>query len=179
MNILINLSIKMKILLLLIFPILGLAFFAINSVADKSTIVNEMESVQPLAQLAVKVSALVHETQKERGATAGFLGSKGKKFVTELPAQRKNTDQKREALLSFIEGFEREGYSSEFNSQLSSALSKLENVQNIRSEVSTMKIATGDAIGYYTAMNGAFLNVIGQMTELTSNGEVIDRKSVV
>lgn len=72
MNILINLSIKMKILLLLIFPILGLAFFAINSVNDKSAIVSEMESVQQLAQLAVKVSALVHETQKERGATAGF-----------------------------------------------------------------------------------------------------------
>ena len=162
----------MKILLLLIFPILGLAFFAINSVADKSAIVSEMESVQPLAQLAVKVSALVHETQKERGATAGFLGSKGKKFVTELPAQRKNTDQKREVLLSFMEAFDRKGYSSEFNSQLSSALSKLEGIQNIRSQVSTMKIAAGEAIGYYTAMNGAFLNVIGQMTELTNNGEV-------
>jgi len=156
----------------LIFPILGLAFFAINSVNDKSAIVAEMQSVQQLSQLAVKVSALVHETQKERGATAGFLGSKGKKFVSELPAQRDNTDNKNAALISFMAAFDREGYSSEFNNQLSSALSKLESIQDIRSEVSTMNIATGDAIAYYTSMNGAFLNVIGQMTELTNNGEV-------
>ena len=162
----------MKVLLLLIFPILGLAFFAVTSVTEKTAIVSEMESVQSLAQLAVRVSALVHETQKERGATAGFLGSKGKKFVTELPAQRKNTDLKRDELNSFMETFERDIYSSEFNNQLSSVLSKLEKIQGIRSEVSSMNISTGSAIGYYTGMNGAFLNIIGQMTELSNSGEV-------
>ena len=30
--------------------------------------------------MSVKISALVHETQKERGMTAGFLGSGGKNF---------------------------------------------------------------------------------------------------
>lgn len=162
----------MKILLLLIFPILGLAFFAVNSVTEKSAIVTEMESVQSLAQLAVKVSALVHETQKERGATAGFLGSKGKKFVTELPAQRKNTDAKRDELNSFMQTFERDIYSGEFNNQLNNVLAKLEKIQGIRSGVSSMNIATGTAIGYYTGMNGAFLNVIGQMIALSHSGEV-------
>jgi len=162
----------MKILLLLIFPILGLAFFAINSVSEKSAIVSEMESVQSLAQLAVKVSALVHETQKERGATAGFLGSKGKKFVTELPAQRNNTDKKSEELNSFLQTFARDSYSREFNNQLNSVLVKLENIQGIRSGVSSMTIETGTAIGYYTGMNGDFLNVIGQMTAMSNSGEV-------
>lgn len=31
------------------------------------------------AELSTKIGALVHETQKERGMTAGFLGSKGEK----------------------------------------------------------------------------------------------------
>lgn len=159
-------------MILLIFPVLGLVFFAVNSVNEKVAIVSEMESVQQLAQLAVKVSALVHETQKERGATAGFLGSKGKNFVAELPAQRLDTDRKAAELNNFIKTFHKEEYSNEFNSQLSDALSRLESIQSIRSNVSSLNIATAKAIGYYTGMNSAFLNVIGQMTELTSNGEV-------
>ncbi len=172
MNFLANISIKIKILLLLIFPILGLTFFAVNSVTDKSTIVSEMGSVQVLAQLAVKVSALVHETQKERGATAGFLGSKGKKFVTELPAQRNNTDIKRDELNNFMQTFERDNYSKEFNNQLNSVLAKLEKIQGIRSGVSSMTISAVNAIGYYTGINGDFINVISQMTGLSNSGEV-------
>ncbi|MCW9032174.1 MAG: nitrate- and nitrite sensing domain-containing protein, partial [Gammaproteobacteria bacterium] len=159
MNFLANITIKMKILILLFFPILGLAFFAINSVNDKSEIVSEMESVQQLAQLAVKVSALVHETQKERGATAGFLGSKGKEFVTELTTQRSDTDQKNADLTGFMNTFNKDEYSNEFNNQLNDALSRLEKIQGIRSKVTAMNIAVGDAIGYYTSMNSAFLDV--------------------
>ena len=44
-------------------------------------------------KLAVSISNLVHETQKERGATAGYVGSKGKKFTKRLPAQRLLTDK--------------------------------------------------------------------------------------
>ena len=79
-----NISIERKIIAMVLIPILGLMYFSLISVADKNRVLGEMEAVDSLAQLAVRVSALVHETQKERGATAGFLGSKGTQFVTEL-----------------------------------------------------------------------------------------------
>ncbi len=172
MNILSNISIRMKIMILLTVPVLGLAYFSVNSVIEKGQVVSEMESVQTLAQLAVKVSALVHETQKERGATAGFLGSKGTKFVTELPAQRLNTDGKRSELKSYLADFDASAYSSEFQSQLSDALGRLEDLDSKRSAVSAMSIPAGKAIGYYTGMNGAFLGIIDRMTKLSDNGDV-------
>ena len=37
--------------------------------------------VKELNLLSKKMSLLIHETQKERGASAGYLGSHGKKFT--------------------------------------------------------------------------------------------------
>ena len=39
------------------------------------------ETVKRNVKIAVALSNLMHETQKERGATAGYLGSKGKIFI--------------------------------------------------------------------------------------------------
>jgi hypothetical protein len=36
-----------------------------------------MQCVQALTELVIDTSALVHEVQRERGLSAGFLGSKG------------------------------------------------------------------------------------------------------
>ncbi|OOZ38570.1 hypothetical protein BOW53_15015 [Solemya pervernicosa gill symbiont] len=167
-----NLSIRLKILIMLVAPVIGLLYFSIISVMDKSDVVAEMESVEPLAQLAVKVSALVHETQKERGATAGFLGSKGTKFVTELPAQRNNTDQKRNELNQFLKAFNKGAYGGGFENGLNDVLNRLGQIDSIRSSVSAQTIKGGDAIGYYTGINGQFLNLIGEMTALSDNGVI-------
>ena len=167
-----NISIKLKIIIMVLIPILGLMYFSLTNVAEKAGMLSEMEAVDSLAELAVRVSSLVHETQKERGATAGFLGSKGKKFVTELPAQRKNTDQRRAALESYLAGFDAAAYGSHFQAQLNDALGRLRGINDKRRAVSDQSIPAGEAIGYYTKMNGAFLNVIATMIELSDNGEI-------
>ena len=51
---------------------------------------NAVTQAQKLNILSQKLSLLIHETQKERGASAGFLGSKGTKFVEILPKDRKS-----------------------------------------------------------------------------------------
>ena len=159
-------------MLLLAAPILGLIFFVGDLVYEKTVIVSELDGVETVAELAVKVSAMVHETQKERGMTAGFLGSKGKKFITKLPAQRKNVDSKRAAMEEYLKIFERKAFSADFNKQLDVALSMLKKIGDTRTKVSALNITSGSAIGYYTKMNGAFLKVIGEMAFLTSNGEI-------
>jgi len=171
-NLLANLSIKAKILLMLIFPVGGLLFFSINTVLVKTEMVDNMNTIKPLAALAVKASALVHETQKERGLTAGFLGSKGVKFVVELPAQRANTDKALSALKTFLQDFESAPYGSGFKGQLEGVQLMLNKLEGTRSAVSALKIRTGDAIGYYTGLNANFLNIIGTTTQYSANGDI-------
>jgi len=54
-----------------------------------------------IVELSVKLSNVLHELQKERGASAGFLSSKGSKFSDTLLNQKKLTDEK----LSIFQNF--------------------------------------------------------------------------
>ncbi|MFT6249783.1 MAG: hypothetical protein ACJAZQ_003008, partial [Cognaticolwellia sp.] len=55
--------------------------------------------------LTVANNALVHELQKERGATAVYLGSKGERFTSELKAQRQLTNTARTFLSRGLKDF--------------------------------------------------------------------------
>ena len=88
-----RLTIRTKLLLILLIPISCLLFFSITSTLEKSRAMKEMEGVEGLVSLMVKIGETVQELQKERGLTAGFLASQGKNFKSELIEQRKATDQ--------------------------------------------------------------------------------------
>ena len=75
-----NLSIKFRLLLLIIIPTTVILIFSTMAVKSQYEISQNMEKLYDLSLLNTKISALVHETQKERGFTAGFLGSSGDKF---------------------------------------------------------------------------------------------------
>ncbi|HJP37235.1 MAG TPA: nitrate- and nitrite sensing domain-containing protein [Gammaproteobacteria bacterium] len=93
-----NASIKKKLTLLLLTPLVGLLFFSGKGTLEHSATVSDTKQLQTLSELSVNLSGLVHELQKERGASAGYLGSKGEKFGKELTAQHKEADSKNEAL---------------------------------------------------------------------------------
>ena len=105
-----NLKMRDKLILLLVFPIAGLVYFSVQGIRDTHSEVKEMERVGNLSSLAVKISALTHELQKERGATNLFLGSKGTEFASEVSEQRKESDKRIIDLKTFITGFDSEAY---------------------------------------------------------------------
>ena len=172
MSVLRDLRVRYKILLLVLVPLLGLIYFAIGGILDRSRTAGQMAAIQKLSGLAVATSALVHEAQKERGMTAGFLGSSGKQFQAELPAQRSATDRKVGELRGFLQGFDAAAYGSQFAGALTAALAQLDQLEGMRRGVSGLSVAAGDAVGHYTALNGAFLDVIAHIANLAADGQV-------
>ena len=77
---------------------------------EKRGVVSEMDSLQELADLAPTISALVHELQKERGRSAVFIGSKGTKFVKELPEQWTLTSEKHTNLDNALNTFDAKSF---------------------------------------------------------------------
>jgi methyl-accepting chemotaxis protein len=72
-----DLRIRTKLVLMLLVPLGFLIAFRTSAIVEKSKVAEEMGHLRSLANLSVSISALVHETQRERGATGVFLG-KGK-----------------------------------------------------------------------------------------------------
>ncbi len=177
MAVLKNVKLGGKLMLLVIFPALGLLYFTINGAVEKYRLVTEMGSLQSLSTLAVRSSALVHETQKERGATALFLGSNGEKFGEELSAQRSETDKKIAELGVFLAAFDGLRYGADFGKSLDDAVGDLNRIKETREAVDAMTISADEAIGYYTAMNAEFLDAVSYVARLSTNAQIAVQSS--
>lgn len=78
-----NLSFKKKLTLLELLPFAGLLLFAAEGIKEKASVYFDMKRVVELVIFSTKLSSFVHEMQKERGATAVYLGSEGKEYRSE------------------------------------------------------------------------------------------------
>ncbi len=170
-----NIKIKNKLFILVLLPIVGLLYFSVGEIMEKNQLSTELCKVRDLSEFAVIASALVHETQKERGATAGFLGSNGTKFVSELSTQHQNTDKKRSELKEFVQQMDLDIFSPAFIKHVNSALSQLDEIGAIRSKVSSLNIETKEAILYYTSFNNQVLSAIGEIAKLSSIADISNR----
>ncbi len=167
-----KMGLKSKLMMLLLPPILGMVFFSQFELRSDLQLGDELSKINQLAVLGTSLSALVHEVQKERGRTAGFLGSGGNKFVSELPAQRTNTDQKLTGLKTVLLDFDQTQYAVDLQQKLATAQRLLDKVPSIRERVSGLSIPAKEAIGFYTSINSNLLGIVGLIPKLSSQGEI-------
>ncbi|MEA3228903.1 MAG: nitrate- and nitrite sensing domain-containing protein, partial [Campylobacterota bacterium] len=141
--------------------------------SEKHKIVNEGRILGVSVELAIRVSALVHETQKERGATAIFVGSQGKKFETGLLSQRSQTDKKIEALDTYMKSIDLSELSLVYINDIKKSIDELNRVKTIRSQVDTLSITKADVLHYYTAMNALFLDSISDLAKVAPDPRIV------
>lgn len=87
-------SFRSRLIVLMILPLAGLVYFGASTVRSTWRQVVSLEEVRRQTESAVRASAAVHELQKERGLSAGYLSSKGVRFAAELNGQRNETDRR-------------------------------------------------------------------------------------
>lgn len=88
-----KLSLKAKLALVAAVPIVVMLVLGINGAWQKHADYKKQEQADTLSRLVVNLGEVVHELQKERGISAGFMSSQGAKFADSLTAQRKLTDE--------------------------------------------------------------------------------------
>ncbi len=175
MKLLNNLSIRNKLFVMAGIPTFAMLFFSIYLVLVDYVVWAEMKAIHNLSEIATKASVLVHETQKERGITAGFIGSKGAIFAAELPPQRRTVDKVIANFKTLLKESDTQQYGTKFNQHLDKVLADLDRLSNRRNSISAMTLPLSEAIEFYTALNHKLLGLIREMTELTSSGEMARR----
>ena len=165
-------NLKKKLALLQFLPLAGLLLFATYAIIGKTNLYMEMRKVEELSVFATKASSFVHEMQKERGTTAVYLGSSGKKYGPEVNSQRANTDESLRTLNAFLQDFNPSEFGANFKNNLNKIVSDIAKFDNIRSQVTSLNISSNDAIGYYTSINGKFLSLIGEISGLSNDSNV-------
>lgn len=141
-----------KMLLAICLPLLALVFFAGHYVYDRYRVSQEMEQAQQMLVLVKSSAQLVHELQKERGMSAGFIGSAGSKFADALPQQRAAVD---EAIARFRA--EDQGIAHE---QADQGLAQL---AGIRDQVSQLTIEAPRQVAFYSQLIASLLGVVDEI----------------
>ena len=165
-----DMSFKQKIIALLTLPILGFLWLSVSAISKGVETTSEMSSLNQLTRLSVVYSELVHELQKERGMTAGFIGSQGTKFVGELRAQRTSADNRRNQRTEYWQSAEIDlPQISRLNTEISQSLNQ---ITSIRNRVDSQSIPLSEALGYYTKLNAKLLSVSALIAELSSDATI-------
>jgi methyl-accepting chemotaxis protein len=157
-----------RVIFALLVPLIGLAIAAGMIVAEKRATVGEMHKLSSLAGLATQVSGLVHDMQRERGASAVFLGSKGTQLQRELPAQRLLTDAKRRDFDLAIKGVN----SGRIATILEDASARIEKLTSIRQNIDGLKIPAAESNVYFTTTILRLLDVGLEISQAVTNPDV-------
>ena len=167
-----NMNIKTKLSVLLLLPIIGLMILAGIATYERYTIYNKYIMLNNAVKLSKSITILVHELQKERGMTAGFIASNGDKFKNELPAQQELTNTKSEEFKSFLKTLDISWYGNHFNELVNDSKKRLRELDSIRTNVISLNIDGKKAISYYTNTNQSFLEIIRKVSAFSPNVEM-------
>lgn len=164
-------SVRFKLLVLLWLPLGLLATAGGFEVLRSTRAASFAGSVANTVELASHISRAVHELQRERGFTAGFLGSGGTRFAAELQTQQRATDEFAASLAEAIEIAEAQDPNlarGPVGQELSSAEAQLNRLSSLRARVQNQAVPTREAVAFYSGVNATLLDAVGEGRSLLS-----------
>lgn len=167
-----KLKLSQKLILLALVPTLIMLAFAIFQSFQAVTLLSGSKQLSKMVEFSVVASDLVHELQKERGMSAGYLGSRGGKFRDAIVEQREVTNEKNQTLQLFLKEFDQRNMGKIFSTRLDETLQQLEQLTSQRELITKLTMPLKDALAYYTGMNTMLLKLIEQMSILAPDQDM-------
>ena len=157
----------------MILPVMCLSILAGWIVSEMQYRNHGVYGLRELAHFTPKISALIHELQRERGTSAGFLGEEeGAGFTERLIERRSATDK---ALHQFEQDLERLGAlhrDAGFRARLELVRQYHGELDAHRALISARSLPLADATALYTAYIDSLLTLIGHMASMASSAEM-------
>jgi methyl-accepting chemotaxis protein len=153
--------------------LLGLAIFAGTMVIDARQKSTAAEEVLGATALAAAASLAVHELQRERGMSVGFVASKGATFAAELPRQREETDRRIKAFDDAVGAASSRMRAGAVGARLEAAIDAMRQVGALRQRISSHAIPAAEAGGAYTRAIAAMIGTVDGIAELSSDTAIV------
>jgi methyl-accepting chemotaxis protein len=159
-----NAPLSVKLLLILIFPLLGFLAFAGVYVTGKYHTLTEMDRTVTASGTAQKISAVVTSLQRERGASGVFIGSGGTSMRDALSQFRIDSDTTIKALRSL---------STEASAELIEVLGGLDEIATLRQQVDAQSINSGESGARYTRLIGSLIGYTHSLEARVSDPRIL------
>lgn len=164
-------SISHRLVLLVAVPLVALTTLAGLLINQAYTTYQNSIQTHQLMSLSVNAGNLIHTLQIERGATVGFLQSKGQKFSDVLPGLRTKTDERVALFVKDVDAIDLSQMP-----KLADAISKVKdtvnNVAGIRQRASDLSLTVPEGVSYYSGG-------ITQLIDVMSVGVALNRDASI
>ena len=156
-----DLTIKIKILLVSFIPIL--AILILGTIDGAGLLQQRSQAVQGLhrLELVMLLDEIAHQHAKERGLSAGFIGSQGQQVGEALRAQRARVDEVESRLVQW-QNSHQEDLNVRYNQELSALDKAFEGRLAIRAQVDRLD-ANNQAFSYYSELNAQILELVERL----------------
>jgi methyl-accepting chemotaxis protein len=166
-------TLRGRILLITLVPILGLVLATAELAYDKYRTLTDLERIAPMVGLAEVAADLVHELQKERGGSVGYLTSKGADaFKGRVAAQRQLTDGEIAKYRATYGAMAADPQFERLTDFLTRANASLDRLEAHRRRVDSLTVPVPEHLKYYTAIITDLLDVSVAIQEESPDGEV-------
>ncbi|KZL14549.1 methyl-accepting chemotaxis protein [Pseudovibrio sp. Ad26] len=148
---------KYRIIAIFMLAFVPMLYFAGSQITTAYNKKVEASSIGQVAEFVPVLSAVVHELQKERGRSAGYLGAKGKAFAEGLANQHKLTDSKIRIYKTALTKIDLMSIDRGLAAQVDMVNSRLASIDRIRNNVKSLNTTVGETVAYYSGtINEAF-----------------------
>ncbi len=179
MNIFNRLDVKKRILIVVLIPMISLAFLEIKEGLRYYANLKETASLKEISSVAPLISTVMHDLQKERGKSVGFLATSNQadiiKFRANLREIHAHSEEDRAALRAAFDQIDLDAFSPEFKRRAHAALKGLDEVVELRPQVINRTAGAAEIKKVYTAHVRDLLGVLQYISTFTSEPTLKDK----
>jgi methyl-accepting chemotaxis protein len=168
-----NIKIPVRIAIACLVPMLAFVAFALKDIVEKHSVYSTADRIVAIANTAPKISGLIHELQKERGATAGFVNSKGAAFAEALPAQRALTDKATADWRQTMDALNPSVLSAKFKADLDSVRSAFDALNDTRTSADRFSTTAQSTSSYYTGAIAHLVSMIESISAMSDDARIM------
>jgi HAMP domain-containing protein len=168
-----RLSIRSKIAVLLILPVLACAVLGALRVSSRISTSRQADRVTKLTEFSLRGTDVAHELEHERGLAGRLLDAPAAKASPQaLREQQTASDRAIDAYRGSIDQLDAKSLTTPARNTLSSALGHLDGLANLRHDIGDRSIGTSGALDFYTATVADLLNANRELSGRIADPEL-------
>ena len=167
-----DMKIGTRIVLALVVPVIGMLAFSGMTITSQWRIWSASDAVQKLALFSTDVGAIVHELQKERALSVGFIGSGGKNFGDQLKAQRADSDKAKARFEQGLTKIRVEDFGQDFADRAGKGRTVFPQLLETRRKVDELAIEGAPAAAFFTGAIAILLAPVPDVVQLATDPRI-------
>jgi methyl-accepting chemotaxis protein len=170
-----NIKIAGRIVIATILPLLAFAGFAAKGLFEKWSTYQSVGRVAVVIESVPSVSNLVHQLQRERGASATFVASKGQTLGDVMRNQRTATDKAIAEWQKQVSDIDASTLGPGFGRALGQVKPAIADISNVRRDIDALSITGPKAVTYFSSTIANLIGLIEAAGELSDDLRINQR----